>query len=227
LLGTISVDISRAAYYYPNVISLQKFFGKDTRFFDLIEGCAFEATRCAQALQAVLSGVDVTAKISELRMARLKSKEMSEEISELVVTTFVTVLEREDLEALAGALYKIPKPLEKFAERYTLVSNKIDAHYFARQCALINDASTTVYTMCQQLRKGINIETIKRLNVKLQQAESEADTLEVELLRDLYNGSHDPLRVLIMKDLYDLLEKGIDRCRDAGNVITHTTLKNS
>jgi uncharacterized protein Yka (UPF0111/DUF47 family) len=30
-----------------------------------------------------------------------------------------------------------------------------------------------------------------------------------------------------MKDLYELLEKIFDRCRDAGNVISHVALKHS
>jgi len=44
-------------------------------------------------------------------------------------------------------------------------------------------------------------------------------------LKDLYQGSHDPLRVLMLRDLYDLLEKVVDRCRDAGNVLSHIVLK--
>ena len=35
------------------------------------------------------------------------------------------------------------------------------------------------------------------------------------------------MAVIALKDLYDLLEKVIDRCRDAGNVIFHIVLKNS
>ncbi|PYM09779.1 MAG: pit accessory protein, partial [Verrucomicrobia bacterium] len=34
-------------------------------------------------------------------------------------------------------------------------------------------------------------------------------------------------KVIALKDLYELLEKVIDRCRDAGNVINHIVLKNS
>jgi hypothetical protein len=49
----------------------------------------------------------------------------------------------------------------------------------------------------------------------------------VELLRDLYAGEKDAVSVIALKDLYDLLEKVIDRCRDAGNVIFHIVLKNS
>jgi hypothetical protein len=47
------------------------------------------------------------------------------------------------------------------------------------------------------------------------------------LLRDLYSGKHDALRVVILKDLYELMEKVIDRCRDAGNVVLQIALKNS
>ena len=49
----------------------------------------------------------------------------------------------------------------------------------------------------------------------------------LELLGDLYSGRHEPIQVLALRDLYDLLEKIIDRCRDAGNVVTHIVLKNS
>jgi len=33
--------------------------------------------------------------------------------------------------------------------------------------------------------------------------------------------------VIILKDLYELLEKVVDRCRDAGNVISQIVLKNT
>jgi len=52
------------------------------------------------------------------------------QISQALVDTFVTAIEREDIEALAGALYKIPKTVEKFAERYILFSDRL------RRCRL-------------------------------------------------------------------------------------------
>ena len=47
------------------------------------------------------------------------------------------------------------------------------------------------------------------------------------MLRDLFTGEHDPINVIVRKDLYELLEKIIDRCRDVGNVISNIALKNS
>ena len=45
--------------------------------------------------------------------------------------------------------------------------------------------------------------------------------------KDLYSGSRDPITTIVLKDVYDLLEKVVDRCRDAGKVVSQIVLKNS
>jgi uncharacterized protein Yka (UPF0111/DUF47 family) len=65
------------------------------------------------------------------------------------------------------------------------------------------------------------------MNARLQTIEGDADKLELELLHDLYHGNYDTKHVIFLRDLYDLLEKVIDRCRDAGNVILQVVLKHS
>jgi uncharacterized protein len=61
----------------------------------------------------------------------------------------------------------------------------------------------------------------------MQAIEAEADRLILELYRDTYRNENDPMRYMILKDLFEMLEKAIDRCRDAGNVVHHIILKNS
>ena len=65
------------------------------------------------------------------------------------------------------------------------------------------------------------------MNDRLQRIEGEADDVRLELLRDVYGGKYEPLQAMMVRDLYDLLEKVIDRCRDCGNLISHIVLKNS
>ena len=83
------------------------------------------------------------------------------------------------------------------------------------------------FPLVKSLRAGLNLEEVKKWNDRLQQVEGEADDAIMELYRDLFSGGHDAVKVIVLKDLYDLLEKVIDRCRDAGNVIAHIVLKNS
>src|SRR5947207_15078793 len=79
--------------------------------------------------------------------------------------------------------------------------------------------------MVKQLRKGMNVRTAREMNAKLQNIEGQADELELELLRDLYQGNYDPKHIIFLCDLYELLEKVIDRCRDACNVVFQIVLK--
>ena len=91
----------------------------------------------------------------------------------------------------------------------------------------MEQATDAVQAMVAQLRQIQELEKIKELNDRLQYLEGEADKFMLDLLRDLYSGKHDPLKVIVLKDLYELLERVIDRCRDSGNVIQHIVLKNS
>ena len=148
-------------------------------------------------------------------------------VAERLTTTFVTPLEREDIEALSNALYKIPKTLEKFGERLLLCPERVRKTDFSRQAGLLLKAADVVLVMVKALRSSPDLEKVKEQNDRLQYLEGEADKLMIDLLRDLYAGEKDAVSVIALKDLYDLLEKVIDRCRDSGNVIFHIVLKNS
>ncbi|HSI12753.1 MAG TPA: hypothetical protein VK961_11955, partial [Chthoniobacter sp.] len=78
-----------------------------------------------------------------------------------------------------------------------------------------------------QLRGKKHGEEIRDAYDGLQTIEGDADKLMNELLRELYHGSEDARSVVFWKDLYELLEKGIDRCRDAGYIVFHVALKYS
>lgn len=71
------------------------------------------------------------------------------------------------------------------------------------------------------------LDYIREQNARLQQVERDADNLMTELMRELYGGKFEPLQALLLRDLYELLEKVIDRCRDASNVPLHVMLKSA
>jgi uncharacterized protein Yka (UPF0111/DUF47 family) len=81
--------------------------------------------------------------------------------------------------------------------------------------------------MVRELRTGSNLQRIQALNEKLQAIEGGMDKTLNELIRGLYNATENPGRVVFLKDLYELLEKVTDRCRDAGNVVGQIALKGS
>ena len=209
------------------MFSLQKLLGHDDVFFDLLEKSAEEARESVRLLVRLLGTPGSGgAALDEFALLRKKDKRITEELSTRLTQTFVTPLEREDIEALSTALYKIPKTLEKFGERLLLSRAQVGSADFSRQVQLLESAIGTVEELVKHLRRS-KLDVVKEQNDKLQYLEGEADKLMMELLRGLYDGESDPIRVIALKDLYELLEKVIDRCRDAGNIIFHIVLKNS
>ena len=209
------------------MFSLQTIFGKGDKFYGLLEASAGAARESAAALVRMFQTLPLTPALDEFLLARKREKELTAQISQELVNTFVTALDREDIEALSAALNKITKAISKFAERYSLAADRLADVDFASRAAMLEKAAEVIEQMVCQLRRGMNLEAMKSLNDRLQAIESEADRLMLELYRDLYSGSHEPILILLLKDLFELLEKAIDRCRDAGNVAYHIVLKNS
>jgi uncharacterized protein Yka (UPF0111/DUF47 family) len=207
------------------MFSLQKLFGKSDLFYDLLEKSAEEALHGVQALRALFLEAPSRSHVDELKFVRRKDKQITEQINEALCRTFVTELEREDIEALSNALYKIPKTVEKIAERFLIYHPRLGGCDFTRQLDMMNEAASTVVKMVKELRQKMHLERMKDLNGTLQRIEGNADKLIVELLQDLYGNSQDAIRVMMLRDLYDLMEKVIDRCRDAGNVLSLIVLK--
>ena len=65
------------------------------------------------------------------------------------------------------------------------------------------------------------------MNDRLQLVEAEADRYMMALLRELFAGKYEPHRAMVLKDIYELMEKVIDRCHDAGNIVMRIVLKNA
>lgn len=209
------------------MFSIQKFFSHDAKFFNLLEASADETRALTRLLIELLKDRSHPHPLHEFAQARGKDKNITEQISLELVNTFVTGLEREDIETLSYAMYRICKSIEKFAERFNLAPQRLAAVDFTRQIELMQRATETLSEMVRLLRKMPTLETVKSMNDRLQGIEGEADDEMLDLLRDVYGGKYDPLQAMMVRDLHDLLEKVIDRCRDAGNAISHIVLKNS
>ena len=212
------------------MFSIAKLLGHDQKFFDLLEASAQQADTSVHHLVALLGQLEQGASpqsLDEFVHSRRKDKQITQELTEQLCKTFVTPLEREDIQALAASLYKIPKTVEKIGERVLICPEDLQGRTFAKHRELLDQAAEAVLAMVKQLRKGTDIATAREMNARLQAIEGKADQLELDLLRDLYHGDYAPKQIIFLRDLYELLEKVIDRCRDAGNTILQIVLKYS
>ena len=208
------------------MFSLQTIFGQGNQFYTLLEDAADAAYDSTKALHVMLKGSERQPALDAFKLARQRERDASDQISQALVDSFITPIEREDIEALGSALYKIPKQVEKFADRYSLATQHMEHIDFAPRASMLEEAAAVVVDMVRLLPK-MNLEQMKALSDKLRALENEADRLMLELYRDIYSGKLDPLQMFLLKEFFEILEKAIDRCREAGVVTYEIVLKNS
>lgn len=208
-----------------------KLIGRDDRFFRLLENAAEETHNSALILEKLYREVGSAEGfekiLEELNFCRKKEKKLVLVISEYLCTTFSTPIEREDIEALANALYKVPKATYKIGERLSICPEQFASDIVQKQIQMLTRATEIVVRMTQALRSIKEVERIQDDYELVQTIEGDADRLMVSLLRDLYQGNVSAKEVIILKDMYELLEDTIDHCRDAAKVVFQVALKYS
>lgn len=115
---------------------------------------ATESLHSVQTLVKYLKNPDQLKTLDEFIATRRKDKAINTQITEAICTHFITALEKEDIEELSNALYKVPKTVEKIAERLLLAPQGLQGVDLSRQGTLLEQAAALVLTMIQNLRKG-------------------------------------------------------------------------
>lgn len=209
------------------IAPFQRIFGKDHRFFELLEAGGEEARSAVLAATGLLRNAAEGPSLDVFVSCRRKGRQIHDAISEHVIRSFVTSLEREDTEDLSDALYKIPKAAEKFAERFLLYSGLVRGVDFRAHAEAMDQAVERALVMLRMLRRGGDLERITVLSAALGRTEHEADQFVHKHLRALYSPQREFLEVLALRDVYLLLERIVNRCAEVGTIVTHIILKHS
>src|SRR5580698_7447781 len=179
-----------------------RLFGRDDKFYRLLESSATEAQTGAAALVRLVAQLNqgpIDTILGDIDQSRRKHKRTTQEITEQLFHTFVTPLEREDIEALSTALYKISKNVEKIGERLIICPPGVNMDPIRRQISLLEQGANILVKMVANLRSKGQAELIRDHYERIQAIEGDADRIMNELLRDLYHGQGDARSVVFWK----------------------------
>ncbi len=209
------------------MFSLQRLLSGGDKFYDLLESSANEVGLSASLVADMLKNNEYPDHLEQLTELRRRHKQIKWKITEELCSTFATPIEREEIENIAASLYKIPKALVKFAEGASIGIHETFRNYFLHQTELLQNAVGIVSQMVKNLRKSPNPQKVREMNDQIGSIEGEADKNMSDITRLLYSGQYDPITVIYIRDINDLMEKAIDRCRNTGNLLFQVALKYS
>lgn len=203
---------------------------REDRFCALLEQLARCAHDCAHHLQAYVAAPDAQAEDiarAGIAAARAESKKASVAVTAELCRSFITPFDREDIQNFATGLYKIPKTITKIVERLEMNGLSASRSDFARQIAVIVQEAEATQDMVRSLTTDRNGRHIAEKAALLQELEQRGDVILKELLQSLFSDERDPRDMILRKDIYDMLEKVVDRYRDAASVAVQIVLKHS
>lgn len=202
------------------------FLPKENKFNELLKDLAAQAALCAHHLQNFVQTGDAGA-ADAITVARNRAKDITSVMTRELCMTFVTPFDREDIQDISDNLYRIPKTIEKVKERLQMHDMGDKRDDFLPQIELIVREAEAMEAMVADLVSGHNGQKVQDKVALFYDLENKGDIILGELLKSLFDKNLDARELILRKDIYDMLEKIIDRYRDAAGVALQMVLKHT
>lgn len=205
------------------------FFPKEDKFFQLLEAMSEEAYQATAGFREFIdhAPAERAKAIEKIYAMRAQSKVTSSKLTEELCRSFITPFDREDIQDIANILYKVPKIIEKAADRITMHGMSTEGGDFRHQADLILREAEATRVLLNALLSKKDLKTVTEKVKLLKELEHQGDKLRNELIVGLFKSDRDIRDILLRRDIYDMLEKVVDRFRDLAGVALQIVLKNS
>ena len=209
---------------------LSNILPKEDKFYELMRALSAQAHDSAvllNAFTAMPAGPQRDVLSKKIVAVKAESKRLIETVTREVSISFVTPFDREDIQEFCSQIYKIPKTIDKIRERLELHNIDTNDGDFARQVSLIVQEANAMQDIVEALtRKGASKIIVEKA-AELHRLETSGDEVLGSLLAKLFTGDRDVRDLILRKDIYDMLEKVLDRYRDAAQIALQIVLKHS
>jgi uncharacterized protein len=150
---------------------------------------------------------------------------ITRDLIQLLNTQYLTPFDRDDIYMLATEIDDVVDFLEEASDLLGLYGVEMPARHAVEQCSIIVDAVDNLATACDNL-KGMR--GVSQALVDVKSLEDRGDRVLRDALASLFRDERiDPLIVIRWKDIYEALERALDACETAANVIANILVKNA
>ena len=200
---------------------------REAKFFDMFTEIASNVTDGARALSVLLNDYDyakMPAAVAHITDIEHRGDEMTHGILIKLNQTFITPLDREDIHLLVSSLDDLLDFIFAAADR--LLNYKISAPSpSARVLAGI------ILRQSEELTKAVSLlgkdSHVLQHCVEVNRLENEADKVSREAIGRLFEGEPDPITLIKLKELLEVLEEASDKAEDVADVLETVILKST
>ena len=198
---------------------------RETKFFELFAELSTCMSDGARLLRSILEDPsDLENRVNQMQAIEHRGDKAIHAIMTKLNQSFITPFDREDIHRLASSLDDVLDFMNTAATR--LVMYKI-----AQPPTAAAELAGILVLQSEELARGVSL---LEKNGKVMQhcdevnrLEDEADQVSRKAIGALFEHEKDPIQLIKMKELYEVLETATDKAEDAANVLEAIVLKSA
>lgn len=161
----------------------------------------------------------------QVKAAETAGDDITRDLIVLLNTQYLTPFDREDIYQLATEIDDVVDYLEEASDLLGLYGVEMPTRHAVEQCGIIVKAVEQLAIACDNLK---GMKGVQSALVELKELEDHGDRVLRDALASLFRDDRiDPLIVIRWKDIYEALERALDACETAANVIANILVKNA
>ena len=203
----------------------QALMPREERFFEFFRRHAVVVVAGAEALRGMLRGGDgIESYCKEIFRLEAEADDITREVLTAVRRSFITPFDRADIQDLISSMDDAIDQMNKTAK--TIVTFEVRAFepHMQQMGEIIEQSAKLVLEAVPLLRKiGTNAGRLNALTAKIIAVEEEADDVYNRGLKALFLASREEkvtMKFVVGSEIYDHLEKVVDRFEDVANEIS-------
>src|SRR5438128_7953750 len=198
---------------------------REAKFFDMFADLSRNITEGAKLLQDILQhSRDAESRVKQLQEIEHRADDITHAIITKLNQTFITPFDREDIHRLASSLDDVLDFVNAAAVRLTLY-RIFDPPPAASELAGL------IVQQSEELAIGVSLlqnnQNVLEHCVEVNRLENEADRVSRKAIAELFEHEKDPIQLIKLKELYEVLENATDKAEDAANVLEAVALKSA
>lgn len=202
----------------------------DRYYFDNFIACVDCSCRAAALLGDTLKNYsknEMPKKREQIHEIEHEADMKKHEMMHMLNKAFITPIEREDILSLAQNLDDITDTIEDvFLRIYICDVNEIKNNALS-MADLVVSACEALKVAMEEFPEFRKSTKLKEHLIRINDLEEEADNLYIEGMRELHTGACSPIEVIAWRDIYGYLERCMDACEHAADVMETVIMKNS
>ena len=196
-------------------------------FYDCFEDSAKNCHDIAILFNhALLNGVTEDLVLQAKTLKRRGSTLERETISKLN-STFVTPIDREDIQALATMLNRISKKIAQAFMNMNVYRITVYTEEMLQQAKTIISATAELQVSVGLLKTIAKTKEITESREAMKEIETFGDTILYRAMDKLFSGEFEAIEVIKLRDIYRELESALDKCFSVSDAILNIALKNN